>query len=198
MTPSRAAVVVVGVTLVAVWAAAAAGGRAGAPQGAAPVAQVRADLPDGGLSPVLEAAAARLGAHAPRALPPAARDPFRFGGPSAARSGRPAPGPQPARAEPPADELAGASARGPRAPDVVLEGMAESQVGEAVERTAIVTVDGGLVLAGLGVVLGDRYEIVALSADSVELEDVVSRARSVCRLKTARPADRAVSGTVGR
>jgi len=56
----------------------------------------------------------------------------------------------------------------------VLEGMAESQVGEAVERTAIVTVDGDLVLAGLGVVLGNRYEIVALSADTVELEDVVA------------------------
>jgi hypothetical protein len=184
MNASRAALMVVGVNLVAVWAAAAAGGRAATTAASAAPAEVVADAAVGEVSASLLAAAERLEAHARRDVVPAmVRDPFRFGSearPSARRPPRPGPSePVAAAAEPaePATPLAEPE------PDIVLQGMAESGKGEAVVRTAILSAGGELVLASLGTKVAGRYEVVALGAESVELEDVVSGVRRTWRLK---------------
>lgn len=180
MNASRAALLVVGINLLAVWAAAAAGGRTAAAAPAAPP-QVAADVAVGEARSSLLAAAERLEAHA-RRNPPAAmgRDPFRFGG-----EGRPvarrAPGGSPPG--PTADAPASALPAVEPEPDIVLRGMAESGEGEAIVRTAILSAGGDLVLASLGSRVGNRYEVVALTADSVELEDVVSHVRRTCWMK---------------
>ena len=67
-------------------------------------------------------------------------------------------------------------------PEISLQGMAESGEGDALVRTAILRADGELVLATLGSRVGDRFEVVALTADSVELEDVVAHVRRTWRL----------------
>jgi hypothetical protein len=180
MNPSRAALIVVGVNLVAVWAAAAAGGRAVATEPAAPH-QVVADAAVGEASASLLAAAERLGAHARRDVAPAmVRDPFRFGAglrPVARHDVGPvedgAPAESAAPAAPPAEP----------GPDIVLQGMAESGDGDALVRTAILSARGELVLATLGARIADRYDVVAIAADSVELEDAVTRVRRTWRLR---------------
>ncbi len=180
MNASRAALLVVGINLLAVWAAAAAGGRTAVTAPAAPP-QVAADEAVGEARLSLLAAAERLEAHARRNLPAAmGRDPFRFGGdlrPSARRA--PA-GSQPG---PAADAQASAEPAVDPEPDIGLQGMAESGEGEAIVRTAILSAGGELVLATLGMRVGNRYEVVALTADSVELEDVVGHVRRTCRMK---------------
>ncbi len=183
MNASRAAVVVVGVNLIAVWAAAAAGGRMGPPPGTIASPSVAADVVAGEARATLVAAAERLEAHAreQRAVPPITRDPFQFGGRDGAvatrvRAGVPSSGPS----APPQGADAPAS---PEEPDVVLQGMAESQDGEAVVRTAVLRAGPDLVLATIGTRIGERYEVVALSSDAIELEDLVSHARRTCRMK---------------
>jgi hypothetical protein len=171
---------VVGVNLVAVWAAAAAGGRAVVPE-PVPTPQVVAEQAVGEASTSLSAAAERLEAHARRDVPIAmARDPFRFGA-----EARPAANRARERAEPglPADAPVAVDAPAAPEPDIVLQGMAESTEGEAIVRTAILNAGGELILASLGTRVGTRYEVVALTADSVELENVVDHARLTCRLK---------------
>lgn len=185
MDASRTAVIVVGVNLLAVWAAAAAGGRAMAPPETGPVRQAPVEAAVGDASSELASATIRLDARArsPRARPRAHRDPFQFGG-AAGRRGAPALSHADGAfaAEPgegrPGDRIEAASE-----PQVVLEGMAETQEGERVVRTAILKADGELVLAGLGARVTGRYEVVALDADAVELEDLVSHARRTCRLR---------------
>ena len=183
MDASRAAVVVVGVNLIAVWAAAAAGGRMGPPPGTIAAPRAAVDVAAGEARATLVAAAGRLEAHArsQRVTPPITRDPFQFGGRDSVaahrvRGGVPA-------ASPSAVPEAAASPASRAEPDVVLQGMAESQDGEAVVRTAVVRAGPDLVLATLGTRIGERYEVVALSSDSVELEDLVSHARRTCRMK---------------
>jgi hypothetical protein len=180
MDASRAALMVVGVNLVAVWAAAAAGGRAAATEPAAAAQTVEFEA-------VVEARASlvasteRLEAHARRDVAPAmVRDPFRFGAES-----RPAGRRAPARpeSEPPADTGNATAAPVETEPDIVLQGMAESDDGEAIVRTAILRAGPELVLASLGMRVGDRYEVVALAADSVELEDTASHVRRTLRMK---------------
>ena len=179
MNASRAALMVVGVNLVAVWAAAAAGSHAAGPGAAAAPAQVAADaaVPEAGAS--LLAAAERLEAHARRtAAPTLARDPFRFGAESrpAARSAPGATAMERHAAEPAAPPIEAE-------PDIVLQGMAESGEGEALVRTAILSAGGELVLAALGTRIAGRYDVVALTSDSVELEDIIGHDRRTWRLK---------------
>lgn len=184
MNASRAALIVVGVNLVAVWAAAAAGGRVetpgpvASPQAAAEEAVVEAR------ASLLEASV-RLEAHARRAdvQPALIRDPFHFGAGarSAARNALAAaivdPAPQ-GDVEP----ANGAPAAEPE-PDITLQGMAESGEGDAVVRTAILRAGGELVLASIGTRVGGRFEVVALTSESVEMEDLVARVRRTWSLK---------------
>ena len=189
MNASRAAVIVVGINLVAVWAAAAAGGRTGQPAATVTAPRVTPESVVSEAQTSLVNAAQRLEAHAraPRPGRASARDPFQFGS-RAETAARPA---GDARlADLPADEsLPAAGAAEPAAaggrvePGVVLEGMAESQDGDTVVRTAILQVEHELVLATLGTRIGGRYEVVALTSDAVELENLVDHSRRTCRLK---------------
>jgi len=180
MNASRAALMVVGVNLVAVWAAAAAGGRAAATEPAAP-AQVVAVESVGEARASLLAATERLEAHARQNVSPAmARDPFRFG--AAARpAGRRAPDRSKPESQADAEEAAVTPVEAE--PDFVLQGMAESADGEVIVRTAILRAGAELVLASLGTRIGDRYDVVALNADSVEIEDTVNHVRRTWRMK---------------
>ena len=177
MNASRAALMVVGVNLVAVWAAAAAGGRAAATEPAAPpqveaVVEARASL---------VASTERLEAHARRDVAPAmVRDPFRFGAEARPAGRRPPARPE---LESPAAGAEAMAAPVETEPDVVLQGMAESDDGEGIVRTAILRAGHELILASLGMRVGDRYEVVALAADSIELEDTAHHVRRTLRMK---------------
>lgn len=180
MKASRAALMVVGVNLVAVWAAAAAGGRAVATAPPAP-AQAVAEEAVGEARAAMLAAAVRLEAHARRDVAPAlVRDPFRFGVES-----RPAgrPGLERSRLAEPADAPEDAAPLVEPEPDIVLQGMAESAEGETVVRTAILRAGSDLVLATIGTRIGGRYEVVALTAETAELEDMVEHVRRTWRMK---------------
>jgi hypothetical protein len=180
MNASRAALMVVGVNLVAVWAAAAAGSRTAVTEPAA-TPQMVAEEAVGEAHASLLASAGRLEALARREVPRAmTRDPFRFGA-EARPTGRRLVAR--AEAEPRADLGDVAVPAAEPEPDIVLQGMAESTEGETVVRTAIVKAGGDLVLASIGTRIGDRYEVVALSADSVELEDTVAHIRRTWRMK---------------
>ncbi|MFO7695157.1 MAG: hypothetical protein R6V57_18890 [Vicinamibacterales bacterium] len=180
MNASRAALMVVGVNLVAVWAAAAAGSRTAVTEPAAPP-QVMAGEAVGEARASLLAAAERLEAHARRHVPIAAsRDPFRFGAEARRSAGRVAAQPAVERRD---EDAAADEPRVESEPDIVLQGMAESEEDGVMVRTAILRAGGELVLASIGMRIGDRFDVVALSADSVELEDTVSRERRTWRLK---------------
>jgi len=180
MNASRAALMVVGVNLVAVWAAAAAGGRA-APTQPAASPQVVADEAVGGARASLLAAAGRLEALTRREVPaPMVRDPFRFGAESRPAGRR---AQQRSELEPVAEAEDAAATPVDTEPDIVLQGMAESAGVESVVRTAILRAGSELILASLGTRVGDRYEVVALNADSVELEDTVNHVRRTWRMK---------------
>ena len=182
MNASRTAAIVVGVNLIAVWVAAAAGGLVAQRVPASVPAGVMADQSVEEASSLLTAATGRLEAHSRRreVAVPVARDPLRFGGPARIaahqapvfrEAGRPA-----------ESEPAEAAAQAP-AFDVVLQGMAEFQAGDTVVRTAILKADGELVLATVGMAIGGRYQVAAIAADSVELEDLVDHSRRTCRMK---------------
>lgn len=177
MNASRAALMVVGVNLVAVWAAAAAGGRAAATVPAVPpqveaVVEARASL---------VASTERLEAHARRDVAPAmVRDPFRFGAEARPAMRRPPALPE---LESPAAAAEAMAAPIETEPDIVLQGMAESDDGEGIVRTAILRAGHELILASLGMRVGDRYEVVALAADSIELEDTANHVRRTLRMK---------------
>jgi len=185
MDASRTAVVVVGVNLLAVWAAAATGGRVTAPPETGPVRQASVEAAVSDASSDLASATIRLDARAriPRARPGAHRDPFQFGGASGRRGAPARPHAAAAFAPEPDEARPGDRIEAEIEPPVTLEGMAETQEGEGVVRTAILKADGQLVLAGLGARVSGRYEVVALAADAVELEDLVSHTRRTCRLR---------------
>jgi hypothetical protein len=189
MNASRAAVIVVGINLVAVWVAAAAGGRTGQPESTVTAPRVTPEAVVSEAQASLVNAAQRLEAHAraPRPERASTRDPFQFAS-RADSAARPARGARfadlPAAESLPASEAAEpAVAGGSEEPGVVLEGMAESQDGDTVVRTAILKVGPDLVLATLGTRIDGRYEVVALSSDAVELENLVDHSRRTCRLK---------------
>jgi hypothetical protein len=183
MNASRTTAIVVGVNLIAVWVAAAAGGLGAQPAPAAVPAAMTTDQAVEAASSLLTAATGRLEAHARLRDTPApgvARDPFRFGetvghpshhAPVLREGGGPV---EPVRAE--------AATRAP-AFDGVLQGMAESQDGDSVVRTAILKAGGELVLATVGMTIAGRFQVVAIAADSVEIEDLVAHTRLTCRMK---------------
>jgi len=180
MNASRAALMVVGVNLVAVWAAAAAGSRTAATEPAA-LPQVIAAEAVGEARASLLAAAERLEAHARRNVRvAAARDPFRFGADARPAAGRAAKRPMIERME---EDAAAEVPRVEPESDIVLQGMAESEQDGVLVRTAILRAGDELVLASIGMRIGGRYDVVALSADSVELEDTLSGERRTWRLK---------------
>jgi len=182
MNASRTAAIVVGVNLIAVWVAAAAGGLVARPVPASVPAGVTEGHAVEEASSLLTAANGRLEAHARRHdMPvPVARDPFRFGGTAklAARQAAASRG-----ASRPAETEPGEAAVQAPAFDVVLQGMAEFQDGDAVVRTAILKADGELVLATVGMPIGGRFQVAAIAADSVELEDLIDHSRRTCRMK---------------
>jgi hypothetical protein len=180
MHASRAALIVVGLNLIAVWAAAAAGSRGAATDPGASAQLAIEDDAVGEARASLLAAADRLEAHARMAdrRPALVRDPFRFGA-SARPAGRRVAAeaaPEPAAPVDPAPDAV-------PEPDISLQGMAESGEGDALVRTAILRADGELVLATLGSRVADRFEVVTLTADSIELEDLVAHVRRTWRLK---------------
>jgi hypothetical protein len=180
MNASRAVLMVVGANLIAVWAVAAVGGRMAVPDpGPSPGMTAEQAVEEASTS--LLAAVKRLEAPARRHSAAAlARDPFRFGAASrpAARRAPELPSPAPAAG----DAAAAASAVEPE-PDIVLQGMAESAEGDTTVRTAILRAGNELVLAALGARVGSRYEVVALTSDSVELEDAAAHVRRTYRMK---------------
>ena len=180
MNASRAALMVVGVNLVAVWAAAAAGSRTAATESAAPPQVIAAEAVGEARASLL-AAAERLEAHARRNVRVAAtRDPFRFGAEARPAAGRTA---ERRMIEPREEDPATEAPRVEPEADIVLQGMAESEQDGVLVRTAILRAGDELVLASIGMRIGGRYDVMALSADSVELEDTVSGERRTWRLK---------------
>jgi hypothetical protein len=180
MNASRTATIVVGLNLIAVWVAAAAGGLVAQPAPASVPAGVSTDQAVEEASSLLTSATQRLETHARRREIPApvARDPFRFGGTATAAARH---SPDVRETDRPVESRP-AEASAP-AFNVVLQGMAESQDGDSVVRTAILTADGDLVLATVGMAIGGRFQVVAIAADSIELEDRVDHSRRTCRLK---------------
>ncbi|MEK6629935.1 MAG: hypothetical protein AABY89_04280 [Acidobacteriota bacterium] len=187
MNASRAAVMVVGVNMVAVWMAAAAGRSAMADQ--VPLVASRAVIEQQEVHHArasLVAATERLDARdqAPGVPEAVARNPFRFG---AARTAAPLPahqGGEPAtsagRVQDTATRPDGAAGQD----DMRLEGMAETRVGDEVRRTAIMTTGGAVVLATIGTELSGRYKVIAIGADSVDLDDVRGGPRRVLKLSS--------------
>jgi hypothetical protein len=162
MNASRAAVMVIGVNLVAVWVAAAAGGRTAEPPRQPDVRVVQDRAVVDAQSALVEATD-RLRRHTgpSRETAQIRRDPFSFAGDRTPRPdivGAPS-----ATSEP-------SPASAPVAPDILLQGVAESRDGEQVVRTAILSVGGDLVFAVVGSTVGGRFTVVTVTADSVELE----------------------------
>ena len=182
MNASRTAAIVVGANLIAVWVAAAAGGLVAQPVPASVPAGVAADQAVEEATSLLAVATGCLEAYAWRrdvALL-VVRDLFHFGGaatPAVRKAAASRGAARPAESEP------GEVAAEAPAFDVVLQGMAEFQDGDTVVRTAILKVDGELVLATVGMAIGGRFQVAAIAADSVELEDLVDHGRRTCRMK---------------
>jgi len=185
MNASRAAAMVVGVNLIAVWAVAAVGTKLAAPP---PVSSARAAAEEdvGRAQVQLVEATERLRARQQQGAGRLAivRDPFRFTGerrgaatPATAPAGatEPEPGTDPPAEVPAADIQA--------AGDLVLVGMAESHQGDATVRTAVIRAGSDIVLAGVGAFVTGRFTVVALTADSADLDDTQGGPRRTLRLK---------------
>lgn len=86
------------------------------------------------------------------------RNPFRFG-PS-----RSLPRSEPEAAAPPL-----ASVPPPPVPSIALSGVAEDQVGDRPERTAVLSSPSGVLLVQEGDVVLDLYRVVSIERDAVEL-----------------------------
>ena len=184
MDAPRAAVLVVGLNLVAVWIAAAAGSAVQPAPTAVPAGAREAQSVARAHDAILDAQD-RLAARDSR--PPASlagtRNPFRFGTrPLAADASRP-----PARAASPPGPVPGMVSSAVAAtpvPDLRLVGMAESRDGEGVHRTAIISAGGDLVFATVGLELGGRYRVRAVGESSVELDDLLGGPPLTLRLKS--------------
>lgn len=184
MDAPRAAVLVVGLNLVAVWLAAAAGSAVQPAPAAVPAGAREAQSAARAHDAILDAQD-RLAARDTRT--PAGltgtRNPFRFG----VRAPAPAASQPRARAASPARPVAGtvpSAVSATSAPDLRLIGMAASQDGETVHRTAIISAGGDLVLASVGVELGGRYRVRAVGEASVELDDLLGGPPLTLRLKS--------------
>ena len=100
------------------------------------------------------------------ALQQSTRNPFRFNAPK--RAGKPAP-----RAEAP-DTAAGGdtdAALRPAAPVLTLSGVAEKKTPDGPRRTAVISGEGQIYLAGVGDLVAGRYTVVAIDPEAVVLRD---------------------------
>ena len=102
-------------------------------------------------------------------LRPSTRNLFRFNG---ARSAAPTtdrfdPSPTPAAMPPVAPALQDAPPR----PSLRLSGVAEKRTPEGARRTAVISGDGQLYLAGVGDTVAGRYVVVAIDPEAVVLRD---------------------------
>ena len=92
------------------------------------------------------------------------RNPFRFG---ARNVGQPA-----AEGSAPAPSTVEAVVPAPSAPLVTLSGIAEDQVGERTERTAILSSSSGVLLVREGEDVLGHYRVAKIEADAVELVEL--------------------------
>lgn len=171
LTPPRAAWLTAALMAFAVLAAFSAGGRAGS---RAPAVSAPASGPAGRQSTSL---LTRI--RAPREPGPArvSRDPFRFAE---------------AERRPPADASAlavaamqalSAAAQAPPGPRMTLVGVAERREGDASVFTAVINVDGDVVLARQGDRVAGRFLVVRITADTVSLEEPGDGGTRVLRLR---------------
>jgi hypothetical protein len=149
-----------GAGLLATWYAAVP--PASAPAGAAPAQppDAAASVPDGS---EIEREAARLqGQLRPQAefIAPT-RNPFRFGSRVEPRGPAPVDVPPVGPAEPPP-------------PLVALVGIAADRTADTVDRTAILSTSGGVVLARTGDDVAGRYRVASIDENAVELTDTVT------------------------
>jgi hypothetical protein len=71
----------------------------------------------------------------------------------------------------------------PAVAPVRLVGVAESSSGDAMERTAILTVEGRLVLAKEGEAVESRYRVERVAAEAAELTDLTTDHRITLALE---------------
>lgn len=171
LTPPRAAWLTAALMMVGVWAAFSAGARMGA---GTQTVVAPADGPAAGASVSLMA---RI--RSPRERGPArvSRDPFRF------TETEPRPSADAAALAQAAMQALAAAAEGPSSPRMALVGVAEARDGEASVFTAVINVDGDVVLARHGDVVAGRFRVVRISADAVSLEESGGGATRVLRLR---------------
>jgi hypothetical protein len=150
-----------GVTVLAGWLAAQA--PSSTPAGAPPRATPDEAAGTSGPSDI-EREAARLGARVHREVEfqRPERNPFRFTGARSTGAPITAPAPEPVVIPEPAPAA-------PPPPPVTLSGIAENQVGERTERTAILSSPGGVLLVREGDQVLGRYRVSRIDAEAVEL-----------------------------
>ena len=175
MTTDRNTVVLATAVLLASWLMSGATSR---PQVSAPVlpgvAQRSAnrDMAIDSLTREVSQEASRLRERLAEAPTPrrSGRDPFRFGAAPVRRPVRRAP------ASVEAEGLTAAYAAPASVMPFKLIGISENRVDEAgpVERKAILSGDGQLLIVGIDESLGTRYLVVAIGADAVELFDATT------------------------
>ncbi|MEW5981624.1 MAG: hypothetical protein AB1806_04560 [Acidobacteriota bacterium] len=169
MTTPRAALLTVSVMMIAAWAVLAAGSRAGQRT----VDLVRTESgPGGGHDRRMLGDLRPLAAAHPLRI---RRDPFRF------RQSAPHQ-PLPALARVALQALA-SSPSVPDGPLVRLVGIAETRNGGATVRTAVISVDGEVVLAGEGALIGGRYRVARVEYDAVHLEGPGGDSPRILRLR---------------
>lgn len=158
MTPKRAAAWFGGSTLLGAWLAAAAPSLA--PEQAVTIDRTETAAEDGRvlmLAAETERLRERLSVVAARK--PMTRNPFRFASKATQSSWNEAP-----------DSVALLAAVVPSGPPpIVLLGVAESTRGEALERTAILSLSDELFLVKEGEPVGPRHRVSHIGADDVEL-----------------------------
>jgi hypothetical protein len=161
MTPARAATYFVGASLLAVWLASAAGVVRSQPPHPPRRSAESLQLDSAVLS--VQAQASRLRQRLAAAPLPQTRDrnPFSFARSKGVATATALPPPAPAVANPPAPEL-----------NLVLIGIAE----EGTTRTAMIDASGELLMATEGQTLGNRYRVVKVGSDALELEDLATGA----------------------
>ena len=168
MTPTRAAVYIGALSLIAAWFASAAG-VIGQPRPSRPVARSPVGTSGDAVGFDVHAQAERLQrrlASAPTPQEPV-RNPFTF------RPRQPVPAPRVERDEPPpvAEPIVQPE------PELTLIGIAEDKTAAGLVRTAMI-VDGGgeLMMAKVGDRIGE-YTVKAIGADAVELTHATARIR---------------------
>jgi hypothetical protein len=166
MTPARAAAVVGGVTFVAAWLASATG-LLGVRESPPPTARVSATSGAGTLAADVQAQAARLRERLSRApVPqPRGRNPFRFESRRPIFNERPIVAAVVAEPAPPGPVVT-------TPPALRLEGLAERDSAGGRKRIAILSGFGQVFFVAPGDTVLERYRVVAIGADAIELQDL--------------------------